>query len=337
MKLLLLAAGLVIANAAIPETMSWEEWKGHFNKGYESQNLHNKRRDGFNANVRMIQAHNERADAGKETYRLGVNQFTDLSRQEWADTYLSKTGPPQNIEKDYADLSDVEAPDSVDWRTKGAVTPVKNQGQCGSCWSFSTTGSVEGAVAISTGKLTSLSEQQLMDCSKSFGDNSCEGGLMDNAFKYVISNGGLDTESDYPYKMRDEQCNKTKEGKHVSSIKGYKDVAHNEKSMESAVSITPVSIAIEADQSSFQHYRSGVFTGPCGHRLDHGVLTVGYTSDYFIVKNSWGETWGDSGYIKFSRAKGGRDGMCGMYLSASFPTGGSQAKTKVVAHKKIEA
>merc|ERR1719163_397780 len=320
MRVLLITALVAGAFAAHPEIMSWEEWKGTFEKSYKTKEHHDAKRLTYNRNLAFIRSHNLRADQGKETYRLGVNQFTDMNKKEFKDTML---GQHQHFEKDYADLSDVSPLASVDWRTKGAVTPVKNQGQCGSCWSFSTTGSIEGAVAIASGKLTSLSEQQLMDCSEAYGDHSCEGGLMDNAFKYVKANGGLDSEADYPYKMRDESCNKNKESQHVSAISGYKDVQPNESAMVAAVSQGPVSIAIEADQSSFQHYRSGTFTGPCGTRLDHGVLTVGYTDDYFIVKNSWGETWGDNGYIMMGRSAGGSQGMCGMYLSASFPLAGT--------------
>merc|ERR1719409_40912 len=230
MKLLLVATLAVASFAKIPEILSWEEWKGEFGRAYSNKDEHDAKRDTFNQNLMFIKTHNARADKGLETYRLGVNDFSDLNRAEFKDIYLGEhklTG-----EKDYADLSNVDAPDSVDWRTKGAVTPVKNQGQCGSCWSFSTTGSVEGAVAILTGKLTSLSEQQLMDCSKAYAD-----------------------------------------------ISGYKDVEQSDASMQAALAIGPVSVAIEADQSSFQHYRSGTFSGPCGDRLDHGVLAVGYTAD----------------------------------------------------------
>merc|ERR1719478_1351803 len=252
---------------------------------------------------------------------MGPNQFSDLTLEEFQ--ALPIRGFVKSSERGLAYLGEHvegEVAASVDWRTKGAVTPVKNQGQCGSCWSFSTTGSVEGAVAILTGKLTSLSEQQLMDCSKAYGDNSCQGGLMDNAFKYVIANKGLDSEADYPYKMRNESCEKNKESRHVADISGYKDVEQSDASMQAALAIGPVSVAIEADQSSFQHYRSGTFSGPCGDRLDHGVLAVGYTADYWIVKNSWGATWGDEGFIMMGRGdKYGNKGICGILESASYP------------------
>merc|ERR1719461_2233827 len=154
----------------------------------------------------------------------------------------------------YADLSKVKAADSVDWRTKGAVTKVKNQGSCGSCWAFSTTGSTEGAVKIATGTLTSLSEQQLVDCSRAEGNQGCQGGLMDNGFKYIEKSGGLDSEADYPYTAKNGECNRVKAAKHVSTIKTHQDVQEeNAADFAKAVTQQPVSVAIEADQTGFQH------------------------------------------------------------------------------------
>merc|ERR1719353_2310915 len=191
---------------------------------------------------------------------------------------------------------------SVDWTTKKAVTPVKNQGQCGSCWAFSTTGSVEGINAITTGKLESFSEQELVSCAKSYGNQGCNGGLMDDGFKYIIAKGDV-LETEYPYTGKTGTCDNSKTKDSETKITGFKDVTpENEAQLMAAVSKQPVSVAIEADQSGFQFYKEGVFSGTCGTNLDHGVLVVGYGADsgkdYWKVKNSWGTTWGQEGYIR---------------------------------------
>merc|ERR1711871_599674 len=206
----------------------------------------------------------------------------------------------------------------------GAVTPVKNQGQCGSCWSFSTTGSTEGAWQIAGHDLVSLSEQQLMDCSTAEGDHSCQGGLMDFGFKYIVDNKGIDSEADYPYKMANEACQTAKETSVVATITGYSDVPkQNVAQFKAALAKGPVSIAIEADQTGFQHYQGGILDATCGTKLDHGVLAVGYTDDYWIVKNSWGTVWGEQGYVRMSSSVGAPDGECGLLDQPSYPTAGS--------------
>lgn len=223
-------------------------------------------------------------------------------------------------------------PDSVNWVEKGAVTPVKNQGQCGSCWSFSTTGALEGAYFTTYGQLPSFSEQQLVDCDNRQNggkDMGCNGGLMDNAFKWIEKNGGLCTEDEYPYFSGDTKkpgsCKTSCAVVDDSKITSFVDVKTSDNDMMTALSQQPVSIAIQADQKDFQLYKSGVFTGDCGTQLDHGVLAVGYGSlngqDYYLVKNSWGTTWGDNGYIMLGRGtefnKG--NGQCGMLMQPSYP------------------
>jgi len=274
----------------------------------------------YKTNSKLIEDHN----AGDHTYELGMNEFGDLTFEEFKARYTGYKGAP----RDYARKQNLHTPikgeklaSDVDWVAKGAVTPVKNQAQCGSCWAFSTTGSVEGATQIATGKLLALSEQQLVDCAGSEGNQGCNGGLMDNGFEYIIKNGGLDTETDYSYTAKDGSCNRAKEGKTNSPITGYKDVAKgSESDLLSAVSKGPVSIAIEADQSGFQFYKTGVFSGSCGQQLDHGVLLVGFgtdnSKDYWKVKNSWGSSWGESGYIRLVRGQN----QCGLANSASYPT-----------------
>jgi len=232
------------------------------------------------------------------------------------------------------ELSLTTVPESIDWVKNGAVTPVKNQGQCGSCWSFSTTGALEGAYYIKNGVLDSFSEQQLVDCDtrKNGGkDMGCNGGLMDNAFSWIEKNGGLCTEEDYAYTSGTTKtagtCDTSCTVVSGSEIISYTDVkANSDNDMMSALAQQPVSIAIQADQKDFQLYKSGVFTGSCGTKLDHGVLVVGYGSldgeDYYRVKNSWGTTWGDNGYIYLGRGDkfNNGSGQCGMLMQASYPT-----------------
>jgi KDEL-tailed cysteine endopeptidase len=261
-----------------------------------------------------------------------MNSLADLSSDEYKNLYLGLAVNPEKLLSKsatpfrYADVPEESLPKSIDWRAKGAVAEVKNQQQCGSCWAFSTTGSIEGINAIFTGQLISLSEQELVDCDTAGDNQGCNGGLMDSAFEFVISNGGLDTEEDYPYTGTDGRCIRAKKGLHVVSIDGYEDVpAKSMIALKKAVAHQPVSVAIEADQRSFQLYAGGVYNDTkCGTALDHGVLAVGYGVEhgqyYWIVKNSWGPDWGDKGYIKMAMgSQFGPSGICGIQTMASYP------------------
>jgi KDEL-tailed cysteine endopeptidase len=291
-----------------------------FDKAYESVEESMHRFSVFRKNLDLIKEHNA---AGK-SWKLAVNEFADLTWDEFRKAHLGlkKVSVDASIPRFELNLDGlVTIPDSVDWTEKNAVTPIKNQGQCGSCWAFSTTGSVEGAIAIKTGKLVSVSEQQLVDCSTSEGNQGCNGGLMDDAFKYIISNKGLCTESDYPYTAADGSCRTCTPS---VQIKSFVDVAQsNLDALKAAVAQQPVAVAIEADQMGFQFYSSGVFSGTCGTNLDHGVLVVGYGSlngqDFWKVKNSWGASWGANGYILLSRTNGSGPGQCGVAMQPSYP------------------
>ena len=265
-----------------------------------------------------------------QTFTMGVNQFTDLTAMEFKEQFVGglKTEVGGYGCKSFSS-SAVGAPASVDWRAKGAVTSVKDQGQCGSCWTFSSTGAVEGAWAISKGKLVDLSEQQLVDCATgiSYGSHACNGGQMDGAFKYIIEHGQC-AASAYPYTsgttLTGGSC---KACSAVATLSSCSDVKANDQiSLKAAVAQQPVSIAIEADTRYFQSYAGGVLTSTsCGTNLDHGVLIVGYGTengqDYWLVKNSWGTTWGEKGYVKIARSSSVSDaGVCGIAMEPSFPS-----------------
>ncbi|XP_037494749.1 senescence-specific cysteine protease SAG39-like [Jatropha curcas] len=196
----------------------------------------------------------------------------------------------------------------------------------GCCWAFSAVAAMEGITKLSTGKLISLSEQELVDCDTSGEDQGCEGGLMDDAFEFIKKNGGLTTEANYPYQGTDDSCNKRKAVDHAAKLTGYEDVpANSEDALLKAVANQPVSVAIDASGSAFQFYSGGVFTGDCGTELDHGVTAVGYgtSSDgtkYWLVKNSWGTSWGENGYIRMERDIDASEGLCGIAMEPSYPT-----------------
>jgi len=252
-----------------------------------------------------------------------MNEFGDLTSAEFNAIY---NGYKMSTQKRAFVPDQTTGPMAadLDWRTKGVVTPVKNQGQCGSCWAFSSTGSMEGAWAIAKGSLASFSEQQLVDCSTAYGNEGCNGGLMDQAFDYIIANKGEDSEASYPYQARGPLQCRFKQADVTGTISKYADVpSGSESGLQSSLMVGPVSVAIDASHSSFQFYSSGVYYEPqCSPtQLDHGVLAVGYgtdgSSEYWIVKNSWGTSWGMQGYINMSK---NRNNNCGIATAASRPT-----------------
>jgi cathepsin L len=271
----------------------------------------------FKANQKYIDEWN----AKKNGVTLGMNQMGDLTNAEYRQLYLGFKNQKPTGGEPFVPTNEA-LPTSFDWRTKGAVTGIKDQGQCGSCWSFSTTGSTEGCHFISGKSLVGLSEQNLVDCSGSYGNEGCNGGLMTQAMEYIIENGGIDTESSYPYTAEDGTCNYNKANS-GATLKAYKNVQQgSESDLQNSVNQGPTSVAIDASQSSFQFYTSGVYSDPnCStSQLDHGVLAVGWGVEggqaYWIVKNSWGTSWGANGYILMARND---NNMCGIATMATLP------------------
>jgi cathepsin L len=312
------AFALLVVGAAAAD---FDAYMNKFGKAYNGDDEYATRKAIYEENMKFIEAENAKGNS----YTLGETQFTDLTNEEFKAKYVSGyKSPSEQLGSDLPYLGEHEFTEpngAVDWTTKGAVTPVKNQGQCGSCWSFSTTGGLEGAWQINAGQLISMSEQQFVDCDKS--SMGCNGGSMATAFSWAKSQN-IATEASYPYKAVDGTCKSSfSTAIPQGGVTGYKSVGGlfskpTVEKLESAIDQGPVSIAIEADQASFQHYTGGVLDSGCGTNLDHGVLAVGYDSNagYWKVKNSWGTSWGDAGYIKLSQS----GNVCGILNQPVYPT-----------------
>jgi len=307
----------------------WQDFKRKHSKSYETDIEDRTRFRIFYTNYLKIENHNREFEAGRKTYQMAMNHFGDLTHEEFHsqmkcfDITLANKSKSALGATRFLPPHNVKIPSEVDWRPQGYVTPVKNQGTCGSCYAFSATGSLEGQHFRKTGQLVSLSEQNLIDCSGRFGNQGCSGGLMTNAFKYIKQNGGIDTEDSYPYEAREGSCRYDPD--YIgATVSGFTEIQPgNENDLEAAIaSVGPVSVAIDANHDGFQFYRSGVYYEPAcsSTQLDHGVLAVGYGDDggqkFYIVKNSWGAGWGDSGYIRMARE---RDNNCGIASMASYP------------------
>ncbi|KAL8128053.1 low-temperature-induced cysteine proteinase-like [Apium graveolens] len=306
-------------------TALFESWLVKHGKSYNALGEKQKRFQIFKNNLLYIDEQNLVDD---KSFKLGLNKFADLTNEEYRSQYtgMKSKGLRKKVSKKsgrYATLAGESVPESVDWREDGAVAAVKDQGSCGSCWAFSTISAVEGINQIATGKLITLSEQELVDCDRSYNEG-CNGGLMDYAFEFIINNGGIDTDVDYPYTGRDGKCDQYRKNAKVVTIDSYEDVpAYDELALKKAAAYQPISVAIEAGGRDFQFYESGIFTGKCGIALDHGVVVVGYGTengkDYWIVRNSWGAEWGEKGYLRMERGISSKSGLCGIAIEPSYP------------------
>jgi len=268
-------------------------------------------------NLDFIKDHN----SGNHSYNISENQFINT-------TYDNEFAIHSNhyLANNLSTFIDLPITDklSIDWRDEHKVSSVKNQGQCGSCWAFSSVGATESAWAIKHNQLYNLSEQELVDCSSE--NHGCEGGEMDFAFQYIM-NHSLCTNLSYPYIANNDNTCAINQCKPIVHISNYSDVyPNNETLLRYAVAQQPVSVAIQANKRSFQMYQSGIYNDPdCGYELDHGVLVVGYGYDeqsdmkYWIIKNSWSSSWGENGFIRILRDSNDTRGLCGIAMMPSYP------------------
>ncbi|XP_067871961.1 cathepsin K-like [Heterodontus francisci] len=327
MELFLLMACVLITICASSTTPSsnedWETWKTIHGKKYNSKKIESLRKGIWQNNLKKIKDHNDKQ--GNSTYIMVMNSFGDLTAKEFAqlfNTHGRKEVLVNNQTREGAKARRTHRlPENVDWRAAGYVTPPKNQGQCSSCWAFSATGVLEGQMFKKTGKLIALSEQNLIDCSRKYGTFGCNGGWSSSAFDYIRENGGIEAESTYAYTAKDGKSCKYNTSESVASVSSYQILPYgDEEALTRAVAeIGPIAVVIDAGLESWQFYSSGIYyDATCRtNTFNHAVLVVGYGVQsgmkYYIIKNSWGQNWGQSGYILMAR---GRNNSCGI---ASFP------------------
>lgn len=300
------------------QELEFQSFISYYNKEYSSDEYFDRLRI-FLDNLAFIRVFNSQG----HSFIMGVGPFADQTFEEFKAKKSFQRPPRDESELPTASDITLNAPAQVDWRTKGAVTPVKDQGDCGSCWSFSATGSMEGAWFLAGHPLVSLSEQQLMDCSWKYGNEGCNGGQYEQAIQYVIANKGITSETNYPYLTRDGVCNKSKASQIVATMSSLTKVAvDNPTALQNSVAQQPTSVSVDAGAFAWQHYTSGTITSLCGTNLDHDVLVVGYdttaSTPYWIVKNSWGTDWGMSGYLQIEISSG--KGLCGINMNPGYPT-----------------
>nr|XP_056709179.1 cathepsin S [Euleptes europaea] len=302
----------------------WELWKKKYSKEYRSEKEEENRRMTWEKNVKLITLHNLEHSLGLHSYELGMNHLGDMTSEEVTALLTGLTLPRSwNQNSTYfKSKPEVIIPDSIDWRDKGCVTEVKSQGACGSCWAFSSVGALEGQLKLKTGKLISLSPQNLVDCSSMYGNHGCNGGFMTKAFQYIIDNKGIDSEASYPYTGQAGPCRYNPAARAATCSRYVELPNSDEAALKVAVAtVGPISVAIDATHETFFLYKSGVYDDPhCSQEVNHAVLVIGYGTldgkDYWLVKNSWGQYFGDKGYIRIARNRGNR---CGIATWGCYP------------------
>jgi len=359
--LALIAGALAAAQPRDYEGYTFAHFQGEFKKAYTSTVALKYRENIFYANLAKVRAVNAQYAAGKKSYFLAVNKFADMTDAEMARYRGFNFGQSQKSKVvTGADLKTTDLPAAVDWRTKGVVTDVKDQGGCGSCWTFSTAETLESHIAIKTGQLLVFSEQQIVSCAtnpqKCGGTGGCEGATQEIAFNYTRDAGGISLETSYPYQGADSACDPS-QVKPVATIDGYVRLDSNNATQLTAAiaNVGPIAISLAASGFSFQLYGGGVLSGDgCGWDIDHAVQAVGYGYDtsvnmgFWLVRNSWGAGWGEAGYVRIFRQSDGKTpeqcgtdttpgdgdgcpdgpssitvcGECGILSDSSYPYGG---------------
>jgi len=297
MKLFVVLAILAVACANrlsdYDYAMHFSSFVARFEKHYEGVELF-RRFETFKTNYDTVAEHNE----GNHTWTMGLNEFSDMTGEQF---YSTLTGPWSESERPQGAVEEVAAlgfpNDKFDWRDQGAVTSVKNQGTCGSCWTFSGAGTMEGLLFIKTKALVDLSEQQLLDCAGSYGNRGCGGGLPWSCFDFARDKG-ICTYQDYPYMGRQGTCKTTCKSRMKTA--GYSQIA-SEAQFQAVLRQNPISLGL--DVTNWQHYSGGVFNGPCGQEPQHAVIGVGWQDNAWIIKNSWGTSWGESGFIRLASGR----------------------------------
>ncbi|XP_066992744.2 cathepsin L [Anabrus simplex] len=330
MKLIVVLCTILAVSQALSYSelvkQEWNTFKLQHRKKYASPREEEYRMQIFMETANKIAKHNEAFARGEVSYKMGLNKFADMTNEEFINT-MTGYRPNKLVRSrglNYTRQNNVRLPSSVDWRQQGAVTSVKNQGRCGGCWAFSSTGAIEGQHFRKTGKLVSLSEQNLLDCAIDYPNDGCYGGDMGAAFQYVIDNGGIDTEDSYPFEERNGRCRYNAQNI-GATISNYVSISSGDQAAlkEAVANVGPVSVAMNAGLDSFGYYASGIYyDADCKGQywyLNHAVLVVGYGtedgSDYWIVKNSWGDDWGESGYFRIST----KNNNCGIATEPVYP------------------